>query len=142
LSGESIVSVLKGTVQISKIAAAQRQLDAAIRMFFQREDELAIHTVTAAAFQILRDVTRKRGGHFTNEVFRSGILNIAQQYVAGTFPPDKKAMIEGSILMPMIEGLAEDIRVQGDNANKERIHVNVSNAPNGHAATSESDRYC
>jgi hypothetical protein len=119
------VNALKGTIQISKIAAGQRQLDAAIRMFFQKEDELAIHTVTAAAFQIFRDLTEKRGGHFTNEAFRSGILNIAQQYVEGTLPPDKKATIEGSSLMPKIEELAKEIRVQGKNFDKERVHVNV-----------------
>jgi hypothetical protein len=95
-------------------------------MFFQREDELAIHAVTAAAFQILRDVAKQRGGHFTSEVLKEGILGIAQQYVQGTLPPDKKAMIEGSSLMPTIAELAEDIRVQGDNFDKERIRVNVS----------------
>lgn len=100
------MSTLRNTIQISKLAAAQRQLDAAIRMFFKREDELAIHTVAAAAFQILRDVTKQRGGHFTREVFRSGILSIAQQFVQGTLPPDKKAMIEGSSLMPTIAELA------------------------------------
>lgn len=120
------MSALESTLQISKIAAAQRQLDAAIWMFFQREDELAIHTVAAAAFQILRDVTKQRGGHFTSEVFRSGILRIAQQYVQGTLPPDKKAMIEGSSLMPTIAELAEHVRMQGDSFDKERIHVNVS----------------
>jgi hypothetical protein len=120
------VSGTKATIQISKIAAAQRQLDAAIRIFFQREDELAIHTVTAAAFQILRDVTKECGGHFTSEVFRQGILSIAQQCVQGTLPPDKKAMIEGSSLMPTIAELAEQIRVRGDNFDKERIQVNVS----------------
>jgi hypothetical protein len=107
------VSEFEITIQISKIAAAQRQLDAAIRIFFQREDELAIHTLAAAAFQILRDVTSQRGDHFTSEVFRSGILSIVQQYVQGTLPPDKKAMIEGSSLMPTIAELAEQIRVQG-----------------------------
>src|ERR1700727_600867 len=121
-----IVSALKSTIQISKIATAQRQLDAAIRMFFKREDELAIHTVAAAAFQILRDVTRGPGGHFTGEVFRSGILSIAQQYVQGTLPPNKKGMIEGSSLMATIAELAEDIRVQGDSFDKERIRVKVS----------------
>jgi hypothetical protein len=38
-----------GTLHINKIAAASRQLDAAIRMFFAKEDELAIHTVASAA---------------------------------------------------------------------------------------------
>lgn len=120
------MNALKGTIQISKIAAAQRQLDAAIRMFFHKEDELAIHTVTAAAFQIFRDLTEERGGHFTKEVFRSGILSIAQQYAAGTLPSDKKAMIEGSSLMPQIEQLAKEIRTQGNDFDKERIHINVS----------------
>jgi hypothetical protein len=115
-----------GTIQISKIAAAQRQLDAAIRMFFQREDDLPIHTIAAAAFQILRDLTKNRGGHFSKEVFRSGILSIAQQYVAGTLPPNTKAVIEGSDLLPVIEELAEQMRVQGHNFDKEHIQVNVS----------------
>jgi hypothetical protein len=39
---------LPGTVHINKIAAASRQLDAAVRMFFTKEDELAIHTVASA----------------------------------------------------------------------------------------------
>lgn len=102
---QSVVSALNSTIQISKIAAAQRQLDAAIRIFFQREDELAIHTVTAAAFQILQDLTKLRGARFTSEVLKAGILSIAQQYVQGTLPADKKAMIEGSSLMPTIAEL-------------------------------------
>ncbi len=120
------MSALNSTIQINKIAAAQRQLDAAIRIFFQREDELAIHAVAAQAFQILRDLIKQRGRHFTSEVFRSGILSIAEQYVQGTLPPDKKAMIEGSSFMPTIAKLAERIRVHGDNFDKESIHVNVS----------------
>ena len=120
------MSARSSTIQISKIAAAQRQLDAAIRMFFQREDELATHTVAAAAFQILRDVTKQRGGHFTGEVFRSGILSIAKQYVQGTLPPDQKARIEGSSLMSLVAELADQIRAQGDNFDKGRIQVNVS----------------
>jgi hypothetical protein len=96
-----MVSALKSTIQISKLAAAQRQLDAGVRMFFQREDELAIHTVAAAAFQILRDITRQRGCQFTDEVFRLGIFSFAQEYARETLPPDKKALIEGSSLMPV-----------------------------------------
>lgn len=120
------MSTLKSTIQISKIAVAQRQLDAAIRIFFQREDELAIHAVAAQAFQILRDLAKERGGDFTSEVFKVGIFSIAQQYFQGTLPPDKKAMIEGSNLMPTIAKLAERIRSEGDNFDKESIHVNVS----------------
>jgi hypothetical protein len=120
------LSTLKSTIQISKFAAAQRQLDAAIRMFFQREDELAIHTVAAAAFQILRDITKQRGGHFTSDVFKVGILSIARQYVQGTLPPNLKMRIETSSLMRIITELAEHLRLHGDDFDKRRIDLNVS----------------
>jgi hypothetical protein len=116
----------KGTLQISKVAAAQRQLDAAIRLFFQREDELAIHTVAAAALGILRDLIKRRGRHFTKEVFREGISSIAKQYVAGKLPPDKKALIEGSSLMTMIQPLIESTRAQGDDFDTKGINVVVT----------------
>jgi hypothetical protein len=120
------VKAPKGTVQISKIAAAQRQLDAAIRMFFGREDDVAIHTVAAAAFQVLRDVIKKRGGHFTSEVFRQGLLSIAKQYVEGTLPTDTKVVIDGSNFITMIAPLIADIREQGDGFDAKHIAVKVS----------------
>ncbi len=42
--------------KISKIDAARRQLVEAIRMFFERRDQIAIHTVTCASYQILLDL--------------------------------------------------------------------------------------
>jgi hypothetical protein len=46
-------------VFVTKVAAAQRLLDAAIRMTFSDEDDLAIHSITAAAYRIIRDLTQK-----------------------------------------------------------------------------------
>ena len=46
-------------ISVTKIQAAQRQIDAAIRMLFRNEDPVAIHTVAMAGFQILRDITKK-----------------------------------------------------------------------------------
>ena len=43
--------------KITKLEAAQRQLDAAIRMFFKNMDILAVHTVSRAAFRVLLDIT-------------------------------------------------------------------------------------
>lgn len=43
--------------KVTKLEAGKRQLDAAIRMFFEDEDFLAIHTVSRAAFRILFDIT-------------------------------------------------------------------------------------
>ena len=48
-------------IRVTKIQAAQRQIDAGIRMFFRNEDPVAIHTVAMAGFRILRDLTKKRG---------------------------------------------------------------------------------
>jgi hypothetical protein len=55
------VSSAKAQIYLRKEAAAQRQLDAAIRMTLEGEDELAIHTVAAAAYGILRDLKKHHG---------------------------------------------------------------------------------
>jgi hypothetical protein len=45
-------------MKVSKIEAACRQLDAAIRMLFAGEDILAVHTVSRAAFRTLHSLTK------------------------------------------------------------------------------------
>lgn len=53
---------------ISKLEAAERQLNCAIRMYFNEEDHLAVHTISRAAFRILYDVypTMKDDGYSCN----------------------------------------------------------------------------
>jgi hypothetical protein len=46
---------------VSKLEAADRQLRVAIRLFFERKDLIAIHTLAAAARGILRELARPRG---------------------------------------------------------------------------------
>lgn len=46
---------------ITKPEAARRHLDAAIRLFFEGRDALAVHTLAAAAQGILRDIARATG---------------------------------------------------------------------------------
>lgn len=48
------------SIGITKTVAAQRQIDAAIRIMFSGEDPLAVHTVVAAAFGIVKELTKKR----------------------------------------------------------------------------------
>ena len=48
-------------IRVNKIDAARRQIDAAIRMLFAKDDPVAIHTLAAAGFRILRDLSDKRG---------------------------------------------------------------------------------
>ena len=43
-------------MEISKLDAAKRQLDTAIILFFKQADPVSIHTLAAAAHQVLRDI--------------------------------------------------------------------------------------
>lgn len=48
--------------QLSKFDVAERQLLQAIRLFFQRGDEVSIHTLAEAAAQVLYDTRMDNGG--------------------------------------------------------------------------------
>ncbi|MDP1771626.1 MAG: hypothetical protein Q8L15_05025 [Methylobacter sp.] len=47
---------------ISKLDAAKRQLETVIRLYFAYGDPVAIHTLTSAAYNVIRDINKKRGG--------------------------------------------------------------------------------
>jgi hypothetical protein len=112
-----------GILCINKIAAASRQLDAAIRMFFAKEDDLAVHTVASAAFRILRDVTKKRGKNIATEVIRAGIYGMARQYAEGKMPKEMLKGIENTALMDTIKGIVENERAQGNEFDLNRILI-------------------
>ena len=46
-------------VKVTKLEAGCRQLRAAVRMFFDNEDVLAVHTLSRAAFRVLFDLTKE-----------------------------------------------------------------------------------
>src|ERR1035441_8899965 len=48
-------------VWIDKVEVARRQIKETVRMFFGERDPVAIHTLIAAAHQILTDIGEKRG---------------------------------------------------------------------------------
>lgn len=48
-------------MDISKLDAAKRQLDTAINLYFKDADRVSIHTLTAAAHQILMDLANVQG---------------------------------------------------------------------------------
>ena len=59
--------------RITKRQAAQRQIDAGIRMLFRNDDPVAIHTVAMAAFRILSDLVKQRGlEHPIDSMIRPG----------------------------------------------------------------------
>src|SRR3990172_5794744 len=54
--------VSNDTITASKLDAARRQLETAVRLYFSEADPVSIHTLTSAAYQVLSDVNRARGG--------------------------------------------------------------------------------
>ena len=49
-------------LQVSKLDAARRQLETAIRLYFHEADPVSIHTLTAAGYELLRHLKKKAGG--------------------------------------------------------------------------------
>lgn len=88
---------------ITKLAAAQRQLAAAIRMFLMDEDELAIHTVASAAYRVLCDLGEGRGGNEVNDMWRNAIFYIVRDYHKGILPkyflddPHARSLVESFV---------------------------------------------
>ncbi|MDB6117210.1 MAG: hypothetical protein JWO08_991 [Verrucomicrobiaceae bacterium] len=63
----------KTKFQVTKLDAARRQLKVAISLWFQSGDEVAIHTLAGAAYQIIHDInTAKKAGTllFDSPVFK------------------------------------------------------------------------
>ena len=48
------------TSTVTKLEAASRQLDTAIRLFFSGGDAVSIHTLAAAAFNVFADIAEHR----------------------------------------------------------------------------------
>ena len=60
-------------MDISKLDAAKRQLDTAINLYFKNADPISIHTLTAAAHQILMDLAKLEG---IKSIFKDTVLDI------------------------------------------------------------------
>lgn len=49
-------------IQLNKLACARRQLQTAVNLFFHDGDAVSIHTLTCAAYNVIRDVNDSRNG--------------------------------------------------------------------------------
>lgn len=101
---------------VFKTTAAQRQLDAAIRMYFAGEDELAIYTVAAAAHRILRDLMETRGRSAVSELLHDGVQGLAEALAKGTLSDQDRRLFEGQPIWQVIVRLADSIRDGGSSA--------------------------
>jgi len=48
--------------QVSKLDAARRQLDCAVALYFSDGDSVSTHTLVAAAYEVLRDLSARNNG--------------------------------------------------------------------------------
>lgn len=62
-------------LHVSKLDAARRQLETAINLFFYEKDDVSIHTLAAAAFNILDDI--RKDWNIDHKTIRQKVLNNA-----------------------------------------------------------------
>lgn len=57
-------------IKVGKIEVARRQIELSIRLLFQNEDPIGVHTLTAAGFRILHDLGRLKPNSQINEYLK------------------------------------------------------------------------
>jgi hypothetical protein len=77
------VATAKKELKISKLDAARRQLETVIRLYFGDGDPVSIHTLTAAAYNVIHDVSAKRGA--TPMLVKDLIVNYVRPEYKRTF---------------------------------------------------------
>ena len=110
------------SVSITKHSAAQRQIDAAIRILFSGEDALAVHTVVAAAHRIVLDLAEKRNLAPYTESIRKTIATLYRQQFGETIPNHKlhhwAAQFENGYLRPHLNRPANFLKHAENDASK------------------------
>lgn len=98
-------------IHVTKLAAAERQLRAAIRFYFAGEDELAVHTVAAAAYHLLVDLKAERGMDEAEDMYLTSIFYVVRDYRRGTLP---NQLIANPEFMDWIRGIADLLPIKSD----------------------------
>lgn len=105
----------KGEVYINKLAAAQRQICASIRFYFQDEDELAIHTVAAASYVIISDLKAARDKDEPEDRWTTGFFYLVRDYKRGVLDEVIKKVPEfgNPAYLKIIKEIAEKSTITG-----------------------------
>ena len=109
-------------IHLTKLAGARRQLCSAIRMYFAGEDDLAIHIVASAAYQVISDLKKKRGRNEVGDYYLTKIFYAIRDYRRGTLP---SYLADDHETMKWIRELAERIPIT-ETSKYEDIKVSVS----------------
>lgn len=102
---------LPETVSITKLEAAQRQLNAAIRLFFIDEDELAVHTIASAAYRLINDLKDKQSMSEPADVYLAAVFYSVRDFRNGTLPKHIKDDFE---MMDWIAKLAGQFPINAE----------------------------
>ena len=111
-------------IHVTKLAAAQRQLQAAIRMLFGGEDELAVHVVASAAYRLIRDLKERRGHDEVGDVYQTMFFYVVRDYHRGTLP---KNLAEDAEFMRHVSEWADALPITAD-TKYDDVSVRVSPA--------------
>jgi hypothetical protein len=114
-----------GKIYVTKLAAAQRQLCAAIRMFFGGEDELAVHTVASAAYRVLSDLKAKHGRNEAADNYLNSVFYAVRDYRRGTLPA---YLADDPSMMEWIRDMADRLPLISDVSRFEDIRAEVSDS--------------
>jgi hypothetical protein len=113
-------------VAVSKTDACKRQLDAAIRLFLADDDALAIHTLAAASYRIIRDLKEKRGKTELDDMLSNAGFNIASKLATGELSSLPEGVEAESQYGQIILSFVEDIR-SGELQDMSQISISVRN---------------
>jgi len=113
-------------MSISKVAAAQRQLDAAIRMMLIGEDILAITTIAAASYRLLRDVRAHEGRHVLSEEWKHDVVGTARAFVRGELSEREISIFKADPSWSLIEDLSRFIEETGPDLTMDELCERVT----------------
>lgn len=113
------------TLHVTKLAAAKRQLQAAIRLFFMEEDELAVHTVASAAYGLLKDLKRDRGQNEAADSYRTTFFYLVRDFRRGTLPAH---LTSNPSTMAEIKRIADQLSPITADSKLSDVQVTISSA--------------
>jgi hypothetical protein len=116
-------------IYVTKVEAARRQINAAIRMSLLNQDDLAIHTVAAAAYRIVRDLLKKRGIDDFEQTVKSGLFSLAKAMTENSLSDKDSKMLDGDKKLHAIVSAIAD-RIKNSNTGFGLDEINLSD-PSG-----------
>jgi len=112
--------------RIVKLTAAGRQLDAAIRMSLADEDVVAITTLAAAAYRVLRDLRTHQGHRVLEDQLKAEAVGVARALARGELSKREIEILSGDPAWDFIGRLADFIREIGPELSMDQLRDRVT----------------